>query len=328
VIRHAFVLKNVILAAAVAGAALHSGAAWAQNYPNKPIRYIVADGPGGGADTIGRILAAGLTKELGVQVVVENHAGAAGNIGMEVAVKGAPDGYTMVEPSSSHTANVNIYKDLKYDLLNDFVPVTQISSLPMAVVVNPKLNVNTMAELLALARSKPGSLNFGSMGVGSVPWVATGLLESMAKIKLEHIGYKGGGAAMIAIVSGEIDVYLAPIAPALGQIKQGKLKALAVTSTKRSPILPDVPTIAESGVPGYELVIWHGLMMPKGTPKDIVNKVHAASVKVLTTPEVVERLNTLAFVPVGSTPDEFAAFIRADIAKQASVLKGANIQPQ
>jgi tripartite-type tricarboxylate transporter receptor subunit TctC len=324
-----FLLKcTSVFAAAACFAVQFSAAAMAQAYPNKPIRYIVADGPGGGADTIGRIVAAGLTKELGVQVVVENHAGAAGNIGMEVAVKAAPDGYTLVEPSSSHTANVNIYKDLKYNLLKDFIPVTQISSLPMVVAVHPKVNVKTMKELLDLAKSKPGSLNYGSMGVGSVPWVATGLLESMAKIKLEHIGYKGGGATMLAIVSGEVDVYLAPIAPALAHIKQGKLRALAVTSAKRSPVLPDVPTIAESGVPGYELVIWHGLMLPAGTPKDIVTKVQAAVAKVMKDPAVIERLNTLAFVPVASSPEEFGAFIKNDIEKQAGVLKNAGVAPK
>lgn len=305
-----------------------SAQASAQSFPSKPIRYIVCDGPGGGADTIGRIVAAALSKELGVQVLVENLAGAAGNIGMEAAAKAPPDGYMLVEPSSSHTANVNIYKDLKYDLLKDFIPVTQISSLPMVAVVNPKLPVNTFGELLALAKSKPGNLNYGSMGVGSVPWVATELLQTMAKIKLEHIGYKGGGAVMLASVSGETDMYLAPIAPALGHIKQGKLRALAVSSSVRSPVLPDVPTIAESGVPGYELSIFHGLLMRAGSPPEAVSKIQAAVAKVMKDPELVDRLTKLAFIPVGSSPAEFGAYLKADIDKQAGVLKNANVKPQ
>lgn len=317
------------LSAAVAAATLLVGplatATKAQNYPDKVVRYIVTDGPGGGADVLGRIVAAGLTEEFGQQVIVENRPGAAGNIGMEAGAKAPPGGYVIVQASSSHTANVSLYRGLKYDLIRDFEPITQLSWLPAVVAVNPNAPFKTLGDLLKAAKEKPGSINYSSMGVGSAPHLATELFKAMSGAKIEHVGYKSGGEALMAVVSGEVPVYFPPIGPALPQIKQGKLRALAVTSEKRAPILPDVPTVAEAGVPGYEAIIWHGLMVPAKTSPEVVSRIHTAVVAVLKKPAVRERLQGLGFFPVGSSPAEFGDKVKKDIALQAKVLKEAGV---
>ena len=294
-------------------------------YPDKVIRYIVTDSAGSGADVVGRIVAAGLAEEFGHQVIVDNRAGAAGNIGMEVGAKAAPDGYTIIQMSSTHAVNVSLYRDLRYDLQRDFEPVTQLSWFPEVVVVHPSLPVKSIGELVALAKANPGKLNYSSMGVGSTPFLATELFKAMTGAKLEHVSYKGGGEALMAVISGEVPVYFPPIAPALPQIQQGKVRALAVTGTRRSPMLPDVPTVAEAGVPGYESIIWHGLLVPARTPKNIISKLQQAAVAVLRKPAYAKRLSDLGYVTVGSSSEEFAAHIKNEIAFQAKVLKDAGV---
>ena len=298
---------------------------WSQTYPDRVVRYIVTDGPGSGADVLGRIVAAGLTKQFGQQVIVLNRPGVSGNIGMEIGVRSAPDGYTLIQMSSSHTSNVSLFRDLKFDLVRDLEPVTQISWFPEIVVVNPSLPVKSISELVALAKAKPGTLNYSSLGIGSTPFLATELFKSMTGTNIVHIPYHGGGEALLAVISDEVSIYFPPIALASPNIRAGRLRALAVTSATRSPQLPDLPTVAESGVPGYESIIWHGLVVPAKTPKAIVEKIHEAVVTALHQPEIADRLRQLGYTVVASSPEEFGAYIKKDIALQARVLKEAGV---
>jgi tripartite-type tricarboxylate transporter receptor subunit TctC len=298
---------------------------WAQSYPDRVVRYIATDGPGSGADVLARIVAAGLAEEFGHQVIVDNRPGFAGNIGMEVGAKAAPDGYTYVQMSSTHAINVSLYRDLRYDLLRDFDPVTQLSWIPAVVVVHPSLPVQSIGELVTLAKRRPGTLNYSSIGVGSTPFLATELFKTMTGTKVEHVGYKGAAEALTAVISGEVSIYFPPIGPALPQVQHGKVRALAVTSVQRSPMLPNIPTVAEAGVPGYESIIWHGILVPAKTPGDIIARIHQATTSVLGKPAYTKRLNDLGYVMVGSSPKEFASHIRNNIALQAKVLKDAGV---
>jgi tripartite-type tricarboxylate transporter receptor subunit TctC len=285
------------------------------------VRFVVPFSPGSGSDTIARIFATGLPEALGQQVIVDNRAGAAGNIGAELAAKAPPDGYTMLLVILGHAANVTLYKNLPYDLVRDFAPVTQLASTPSVLVVHPSLPVKSVAELVALARSKPGAINYSSGGIGTPTFIAGELFKLQARVNLLHVPYRAGGEALTAVVSGETSVYFAPIAPALPHVRSGRLRALAVTSKSRLPILKEYPTVAESGYPGFQTGNWYGLAVPARTPPEIVATLNKASLAVLQNPAVNRKLVDSGYLVIGDTPAEFGAHIRSEITNLAKILK-------
>jgi len=248
-------------------------AAWAQAFPAKPIRFLVPFSAGSGTDTIGRIVAGGMSQALGQQLIVENRAGAAGNIGAELAAKSPPDGYTLFLVNMGHAANVTLYDKLPYDLVRDFAPVTQLASSPSMIVVHPSFPVKSMAELVRLARARPGTVHYGSGGIGTPTFVAGELFKMQAGVDLMHVPYRSGGEAIIGVVTGEVPVYFSPLATALPHVQQGRLRGLAVTTLKRLPQLPQYPTVAESGYPVYQAGNWYGVLVPAKTPKEAIGTI-------------------------------------------------------
>ena len=311
--------------AAWAAICLIAAAAHAQgvaNYPVRPIRMIVPSAPGSGPDIMARSIGQKMTDAWGQQVVIDNRTGAGGVIGSEAAAKAAPDGYTLIMGNAgSHAVNVSLHAKLPYDPLRDFAPVTLVSSAPNLLIVNPALPVHSVKDLIALARAKPGALSFSSGGNGSTAHLSGELLGTLAGLRIVHVPYKGAPAGVLAVISGEVAFALPNIPPALPHAKTGKLRALAVTTAKRSPAVPDLPTIAESGLPGYEATAWFGVLAPTGTPRAIVDRLNALIVKALRTPEMKERLLADGAEAIGSTPEAFAAVMRRDIAKWAEVVK-------
>lgn len=301
---------------------LFAASGFAQNYPAKVVRYLVTDQAGSNMDVLARVVAEGLTEIFGQQVIVDNHAGAGGNIGAELAAKAAPDGYTMLQIATTHTVNASLYSKLGYDLVRDFDAVTQLAAGPSVVVVPTALPVKSMGDLVALAKAKPGAINYGSAGTGTCTFLAAEKFKKQAGVNLQHVAYRGGAEAVTSVISGETSVYFAPLAPVLPQIRQGRLRALAVTSAKPLSLLPGYPTVAESGVPGYEASCWYGLVVPAGTPKPIVAKIHDAVVSILNKPNVKKRLGDLGFLPVGDRSEEFAAYIKSQIESNREFLRG------
>ena len=259
-------------------------------------------------------------------MIVDNRAGAAGNIGAEVAAKAPPDGYTMMLVILGHAANATLYRNLPYDLVRDFAPVIQLASTPSILVVHPSLPVKSVAELVALARAKPGALNYSSGGMGTPTFIAGELFKLQAKVDMLHVPYRAGGEALTAVVSGETSVYFAPIAPALPHVRAGKLRALAVTSSTRMPLLQDYPTVAESGYPAYQTGNWYGLAVPARAPPEIVAALNKAVLAVLKNPAVNKRLVDSGYLVIGDTPAEFAAHIRSEISNLANVLKDVRLE--
>jgi tripartite-type tricarboxylate transporter receptor subunit TctC len=302
--------------------------AGAQGYPAKPVRYLVAFSAGSGADTIGRIVAQGLSQTLGQQVVVENRTGAAGNIAADVAAKSPPDGYLLFQASQSHATNVSLYKNLPYDLVRDFAPVTLLASSPSVVVVHPSVPAKTIKQLVALARASPGALNYASTGAGSATFLAGEMLKMHAGMDLLHVPYRGGGEALTAVITGEVSVYVAPLAPTLPLIEQGRVRALAVTTAKRLPFMPDRPTVAESGYPGYEIGNWYGLVVPSKTPREIIATANQAAVSALALPAINKRLVDLGYVLVGNQPDEFTRFIRSEVEKLGKLIRAVGAKAE
>jgi tripartite-type tricarboxylate transporter receptor subunit TctC len=300
----------------------------AQSYPSKPIRLMVPFAAGGGTDLTARAIAQKLTQAWGQPVVVENRPGANGTIGVEIAAKSAPDGYTLTMISSSHSVNVNLYKDLPYDLVRDFEPVTQATSQPYALVVNPSLPVKSVADLIALAKARPGALNYGSSGIGGLSHLSGALFASLAEIRLTHIPYKGGAPAMGDVIGGQIDMLFSTLLQSHAQREAGKLRALAVTTARRSPATPELPTMIEAGVPGFEVAGWYGVLAPAKTPPEIVAKLNSEIVRILRTQEVQALLAADGSEPVGSTPQEFGAHIKSEVAKWRKVITDAGIKPE
>jgi tripartite-type tricarboxylate transporter receptor subunit TctC len=298
-----------IFAAAMLGVSPGSGA---QQYPVKPVRIIVPFAPGGGSDFIARFTAQRLSGSFGAQVIVENRPGAGGMLGIEAGVKADADGYTFTLIASSYTVNPALYA-LKYDPVNDITPVVQISQGPMLVVVNPKVPAKNAAELIKLAKSKPGSLNFASAGQGSITHMACELFAHMAGIKLNHVPYKGTGPALTDTIGGQTDLLCASTATALAHVKSGRLRALAVTTATRLAAEPEVPTLAESGVKGYDVALWHGLIAPKGMPKFAVDRMNAEVNKLLKAKDAGEQLQNDGVSPKGGTPEAFRIQIRKEI---------------
>ena len=315
--------RIAVLAAALAVAA---PAIHAQTYPNKPIRVVLPYPPGGGLDTIARPLARDLTERLGQQVIVDNRGGASGNIGMELAAKSPPDGYTIVMALTAQLAvNPSLFRKLPYDPVRDFVPITLMANGPYLMVVHPSLPVKSVKEFIALARKHPGQIVYASSGNGSGGHLAAVLLESMAHIKMLHVPYKGGGQALVDLLAGNVQMLFAPYASSKGHIQSGRIRALAVTTAKRPAAIPDLPTLAEAGVPGYDSDVWYAMLAPAGTPRAIVERLNRETLAVLKQPDYAKFLFSSAIDPVGSTPEELATHIKSEIAKYAKVIKEAGV---
>jgi tripartite-type tricarboxylate transporter receptor subunit TctC len=311
----------VMAAACAMAGAVHA----ADTYPSRPIRMIVAYPPGGGTDQVGRVMADQLTVTLGQNVVVDNRGGATGNIGTELAARAVPDGYTLLMGNVAPNAvNVSLFKKLGFDPVKDFAPVSLVAITPNILVAHPSIPVKTIKELIAYAKAKPGTLNFPSAGVGSSSHLAGELLKSLAGISMVHIPFKGGGPALVAVIAGEVQIMFATMPAAMPHVKSGKVKPVAVTTGKRSQAMPELPTIAESGVKGYDASTWYGLLAPARTPQAIVTRLHGDTVKILAGP-TRQRLEVQGFEPEGGTPAEFAAYIKSEIVKWAKVIKDAGI---
>lgn len=309
-------------------AALSPLAASAQGaYPNKPIRVIVPFAAGSTTDIIARAIADKMGQSMGQTLVIDNRGGASGTIGQAAVAQAAPDGYTIMVHSSSHTVSPSTFAKLPFDTLGDFAGVTPISSTPNVLVMSPSKNIKTLQELLAAARAKPGSMNFASAGQGSATHLNAEKFKLAAKIEATNIPFKGSGEAVTEVMSGRVDYYFSPIAPVIGQIKNGQLVALAVGSPKRASALPQVPTTAEAGVPGSEFNFWIGMMAPSKTPRDIVNRLHDEVVKALNTPEVKERFAALGAEAWTMKPEQFDTYLRDEIKSNAVLVKAAGLSP-
>lgn len=299
--------------------------AWAQNYPARVVRYLVPDSAGSGGDIISRIIAAGLTEVFGQQVIVDNRAGASSNLGAEIVAKAPADGYTLLAVSSTLSSNASLYRNLPYDLVRDLAPVTQLVLAPHVVVVHPSLPVKSIADLVKLAKANPGAINYSSAGAGTATFVPAELFKGMVAVDMVHVPYKGGGPALMAVVSGEAPVYFAPVVTSLPHIRQGTLRALAVTSAQRFPLLPELPTVAEAGVPGYDFSNSFGLMVPAKTPNETIALIHRATVTVLNKPDVIKRINSLGGIPIASQPNEYAAYVKNEIAMLAELFRKVGV---
>ena len=299
-------------------------------YPQRPIRMIAAQSAGSSLDTILRIFAARMTDLLGQQLVIDNRGGAGGTIGVEIAARSPADGYTLLAgASSSMVLSSYTYKKLPFDTLKDFAPISLFANVEAVMVVNPTLPVKSVTEFLALAKSQPGKLNMGSAGVGASSHLAGLLFVGMTGIQSTHVPYKGGGPMATAVVANEAQWAISPAAALVGLIRAGRLRAIAISSAKRSPILPELPTIAEAGVPGYEFGSWNGVLAPAGTPRAIINQVHAAMFKVAAMPDVKEQFASQGLAPTASaSPEEFAKLIRDDYTTIGKVVKAAGIKPE
>lgn len=292
----------------------------AEPYPSKPIRMIVAYPAGGGTDILARMVGQKLSEALGQTIVVDNRGGANGNIGSELAAKSPPDGYTLLMGTANLTVNPSLYRKLAYQPLRDFSPIALITQQPNILVVHPSVPAKSVSELIALAKSKKVLLNFASNGAGASSHLSGELMKTKAGIDMNHVPYKGAGPAIIALLANEVQLMFANTLAALPHVRNARLRALAITSAKRSPALPELPTMAESGLPDYEVVAWYGVLAPTGTHKDIVTKLNQEIVNVVRQPDIQERLLKEAATPVGSTPEEFSAFMKAETAKWAKVI--------
>lgn len=313
---------------AIVALLMGAAAAFAQGYPSRPIRIVVPFAPGGGADIIARILGQKMTENWQQQVVVDNRAGASGNIGAEIVAKAMPDGYTLLMASSALAINPSVYKSVPYDALKDFAPITQPGLLPNILVVHPSVPVKTVKDLVALAKSKPGQLSYASAGAGTGTHLAAEMFKIMAGVDMVHVPYKGGGALIADLLGGQVALTFATLPSVMPYVKAGRLRAVAMTTAKRWAGLPDVPTVAESGFRGFEISTWIGLLAPAGTSKDVVNKLHGEVVRILRLADVRERFNGLGIEPVGDTPDHFSQYIRNELVKYAKVVKesGARLE--
>ena len=301
--------------------------AQAADYPEKPIRLLVPAAPGGGADFVARILGVKLTEALGQTVVVENRAGASGTIAADNAAKSTADGYTLLMgQSTSVVIAPHLYKKLGYDTLRDLAPVTLVAQVPNILVVHPSVPARTVSEFIALARAQPELLNYGSSGTGAPSHLAGEMFKSATGVKMVHVPYKGAGLAVNGLIAGEIQVMFAPIVAVLPQVKAGRLRALAVTSATRSAAAPELPTLAESGLPGYEISSWFGLFAPANTPAPVIERLYRETAKALQSPDVRERFAREGAEPVGSSPADFTGYVRAEYAKYARIVRDSGIK--
>ena len=297
-----------------------------QSYPARTIRFIVGYTPGGGTDILARLVAQKLTESLGQQVIVDNRPGANSNLAAEIAAKAPPDGYTIFMISAGQAINRALYRNLSYDLERDFAPLAAIGTVPHIIGVHPSLPVKTVADLVTLAKSRPGQVAFASSGMGSPEHIAAEMFSAMAGTRLLHVQYKGGNPAAVAVVGGEVAVSFNGLPAALPFIKNGRMRCLAVASESRSTVLPDVPTVSQSGVPGYEASVWYGAVAPGNTPREVVSRLNSEINRIINLPDVKERLALLGADPMGGTPEAFGTHIRTSIARFVKVVKDANIQ--
>ena len=315
-----------VLAGAVLAAA--APAALAQAYPAKPVRMIAASSPGSAVDIVARIVAQKLGEQLGQQVIVDNRAGAGGNLGAELAAKAVPDGYTLFMGTPAHAINTGLYSKLNYDLMRDFAPVSQVTSGQYVIVVHPSLPVKSVKELIALARARPGALNYASAGNGNATHLAGELFDSTARVKLVHVPYKGSGPALTDLVGGQVHLMFCNLTAALPQVRSGRIRALAVTGQTRAAAAPDLPTVIEAGVPGYVVISWFGVLVPAATPRELVNRLNADLARAMGASDIRERLAGEGAEPTVGTPAQFAAFIKNEIAQWTKVIRDAGIKAE
>jgi tripartite-type tricarboxylate transporter receptor subunit TctC len=320
--------KLLQLAAGAAALPAVSRVTWAQAYPSRPVRMIVPFAPAGPTDVLARLIAQKLSQEVGRQFIIENQVGGGGNIGMGNAARAAADGHTLVFVSSSFIVNPSLYAKLPYDPYKDFAPVTLAAVSPNLLSVHPSIPAKDVKELIAFLKANAGKYSFASAGVGTTPHLSGELFKLSQKLDLVHVPFNGSGPAIQSALGGHTPIAFTVITPAVPQVKEGKLRALAVTTPKRSPALPDVPTLAEAGLPDQEADTMQGILVPAGTPKPIIDLLHREIVKAMDLPDVKEKLAVLGYETVASTPDEFAARIRAEIPKWAKVIRAANITPE
>jgi tripartite-type tricarboxylate transporter receptor subunit TctC len=311
----------VAAAACAAFTVLHATAA--EMYPARPIRLIVPFPPGGGNDIVARIVAVRLGEGLGQQIVIDNRGGAGGTIGTDMTAKAPPDGYTVLVNNISLAVNQTLFQKLPYDTLRDLAPVSLVGRQPNVVVVHPGVAAKNVKELIALARAKPGQVNYGSGGNGTASHLATEMLKLMTRIDLVHVPYKGLGPALTDLMGGRLELIISTLASAMPQMKAGKLRPLAVTTSRRSSFFPEVPTMDEGGVKGYEFSTWYGLLVPAGTPKAIVDKLNAEAKQVVSSPAVKEQFVAQGLEPTASTPQEFGAYLKSEVAKWGKVIKAS-----
>jgi tripartite-type tricarboxylate transporter receptor subunit TctC len=316
-------IARLLLVTALCASAL---GAWAQTYPSKPIRIVVGFPPGGGNDIIARLLGAKMQETWGQSVVIDNRPGAASIIAAEHVAKSAPDGYTLlVNATGGMSVNPVLYAKLPYDSLKDFVPISMVGSFPLVLIVNPSVPAKSVPELVAYAKANPGKLNYSS---GSTAFqVATEMFKQMTGTDVRHIPYKGSAASITAVIAGDVHMTIVDTPPLVPQIKAGKVRALGVTSAKRSGAMPEVPTVAES-VPGYEMVLWIGMFAPAGTPREIAARLNAEVVRIVKLPDIREKLHAMDVDPLGNTPEQVSEWIRREIAKYGPVVKAANIKAE
>ena len=304
------------------------GLAFAQEtkYPTKPIRMVVGYAPGGGSDIMGRLIAPQITEAMGQQVIVENRPGVAQNIAAEYVAKSPADGYTLFMSSAALGVNVSLYPKLNYDPVRDFAPVTPVATVTMVIITHPALPAQTLKEFIALAKSKPGQLNYGSGGSGTSLHLAGELFKITAGVDLVHVPYKGASVAMNDVIGGRLDSLFIGIPAPAPHIKAGRLRGLAVLAPQRSPVLPEVPTATEAGLPGFEVTTWYGVLAPAGTPKDIVARLNREIVRIMNAPDTKERLAVVAADPMTSSPEQFAAYIKQEIARWSKVVRTAGLR--
>jgi tripartite-type tricarboxylate transporter receptor subunit TctC len=309
-------------------AAFAAGGACAQTYPSRPVRIVVPFAPGGAVDELARIIAARLGDSFNQPVIIENHAGVGGNLGAEIVGRAPPDGLTILQTTNGQAISPALYRKLNFDAVKDFVPVTQLVASTLVLVASPTIEPRSMRELIALAKSQPGKLNYGSSGVGNPLHLTMEMIKLAAGIAIEPIPYRSDAQINTALIAGDVQVAVVPLATSLPLITAGRLRALAVTGARRSAALPEVPTIAEAGLPGFASSSWQGFFVPARTPPEIVAQIQRETAKALAAPDVAERLKAMSYEPVGSTPADFDAFFKSELAKFAGVVRDAHIPPQ
>jgi len=323
-------MKRTCFAILLAGvvAAFTSGNAEAQAYPNQPVRIVVPFAAGGAVDSVARIIGQKMSESLGQSVVIENKPGAGGNLASDTVARAAPDGYTVLLTTNGQAISPSLYRSLPFDVMKDFIPVTQLIESPLLVVASKSLPANSLKEVIALAKQKPGSLNYGSTGVGNPIHLSMEMLKSATGVDIPAVPYRGDAPLNTALIAGEVQLAVVPVATGRVNVENKLVKGLAVTTAQRAKALPDLPTVAEQGVPGFDVASWQGFFVPANTPREIVQRLYQEAKKALDTPEVRERLKTLVAEPIGSTPEDFARKFKDDVAKYARIVKEAGVPMQ